>query len=246
MINFCVTWKDESVSTNTELKEAAKGGAPLWSVLAAKRQSGGRGRMERSFSSLEGGLYASVIFPCGSPEAAGRLTTFAAVAVARGIERLCNASVKIKWVNDLLVNDKKICGVLAEGVAREHGFCAVVGFGVNICNNLPSELESVASTLLRECGALFSPEELLSAILEEIKCFENADFEEIMKEYRSRSAVVGRKITVINHSDGNYEAEALRIEDDGALIVKRLGDNAEVRLFSGEVSTKISENADEK
>ena len=245
-MDFRVSWKEECVSTNTELKEAARDGAPLWSVLAAKKQSGGRGRMERSFSSGEGGLYASVIFPCGSPDAAGRLTTFAAVAVARAIERFCNACVKIKWVNDLLVNGKKVCGILAEGVVTEHGLCAVVGFGVNICNKLPSELEGVASTLLRECGALFSPEELLSAVLDEISRFENADFEEIMEEYRHRSAIIGRKITVIHHQEGNYEAKALKIEDDGALLVKRLADGAEVRLFSGEVSTKISENADEK
>ncbi|MBQ7294157.1 MAG: biotin--[Clostridia bacterium] len=242
MMTFEVVWKDESVSTNTELKELAKKGAPVGSVLAAKRQSGGRGRMERSFSSEDGGLYASVIFPCQSPESAGRLTTFAAVAVSRAVERLCPAKVCIKWVNDLLVNQRKICGILAEGVAREDGFCAVVGFGINLCNKLPAELDGIASTLLDECGACISPPVLLDAILEEMSGFEKADFGEIMEEYRLRSAVVGKRITVCPHSDSSYEAEALAIFDDGSLSVRRLDNGVLLRVFSGEVSTKLSEN----
>ena len=246
MMNFSVTWKDESVSTNTELKEAAKRGARIGSVLAAKHQTGGRGRMERSFSSKEGGLYASIIFPCHSPNDAGRLTTFAAVAVSRAVERFCPVNLKIKWVNDLLVNGKKICGILAEGVACEDGFCAVVGFGVNLYNELPKELDGIASTLLNECGMKISPPALLDAVLDEMSGFDNADFDEIMEEYRHRSAILGKKITVIHHLGENYEVEAVEIDADGALLVKRLDGGETVRLFSGEVSTRFLESKDEK
>ncbi len=237
---FKVKWVDETASTNSDLKEAARLGAPLGSVLAARRQSGGRGRMGRAFYSGGGGLYMSVILPMETPERAGVLTTYAAVATARAVERLFDVNVKIKWVNDLYVGGKKVCGILAEGVATEWGYRAVLGIGVNICNELPNELAEIATTLFAECGKKIRPDVLAEAILHEFENFENADFAETLDEYRHKCFVIGENITVISHSDTTFEAKALEVLDDGSLLVKRLDSGEEVRVFSGEVSTKIS------
>ena len=106
MLNFSIIKKSETQSTNTDLKALAGEGAPLGTVIIAESQSGGRGRMGRSFSSRKGGLYMSLLLPLENPEEVGLVTTFAAVAAARAIERLAPIDVKIKWVNDIFLDGK--------------------------------------------------------------------------------------------------------------------------------------------
>lgn len=230
----------ETASTNSDLKEAARLGAPIGSALLAARQSGGRGRMDRAFSSGEGGLYLSLLLPLESPAAAGLLTTFAAVAVARAIEGIFDVEIKIKWVNDLLVGGKKVCGILAEGVATEWGYRAVLGIGVNLFNELPDALSKIATTLFAQSGKKISPDFLAEAILREFEDFEKVDFAEFIDEYRHKCVIIGENITVIPHLDATYEAKALDVLGDGSLLVERLDNGEKVKLFSGEVSTKLS------
>ena len=229
-------------STNSDLKALARQGAPEGTVLLAKEQSGGRGRLGRSFSSGEGGLYMSIILPYKKSDDAGRITTCAAVAVARAIERLAPVEVSVKWVNDLYVNGKKLCGILAELVADENRTAVVLGIGVNLTNKLPDELSGIATTLYECCERRVSPDELCEAILGELSDFEKIDFKEYLEEYRHRCFVLGKKIEVIPHNGEKYAAFALGLLDDGALLVKRLSDGEEIRLFGGEVSAKVTED----
>ncbi len=227
----------EVSSTNTYLKELAKKNTPFGTAVMAKSQTNGRGRLDRSFSSLEGGLYLSILLPIKDPSDIGLITTFTAVAVARAIEKNAPVSIGIKWVNDLYVGGKKLCGILAEGGFNELGGYAVVGIGVNLYNELPSELSSIATSVLLECGVRIDENKLAEDILSEFGDPENVDFSKNLDEYRHRSTVLGKNINVIPHQAATYTAFALDIDNDGGLIVE--AGNKKEKIFSGEVSIKL-------
>ena len=125
-------------STNALLLEMARGGAPVGTVVWAHRQEGGRGRLGRTFSSPVGGVYISMLVPCPSdPKDIGfALTAKAGVAVKRAIRDVCGVECGIKWVNDIVLDGLKVCGILAQMVAREGGNVVVVGIGVNYATPL--------------------------------------------------------------------------------------------------------------
>ena len=233
----------DTESTNTLLKQMAAEGAEIGTTLVATRQSGGKGRLGRSFSSNEGGLYVSIILPYSENMSAGLLTTYAAIAVARSIERLAPVKVDVKWVNDLLACGKKICGILTEGIICGDKTLAVLGIGVNLTNKLPTELEGIASNLFDLCGVKITPDALLEEILTELSGFEDVDFEKSLEEYRHRCITLGKEVEVIPHQGEKYRAFATDLHHDGSLIVKRASDGEILRIFSGEVSTRLSEGA---
>ena len=120
-------------STNALLLEMARGGAPVGTVVWAHRQEEGRGRLGRSFSSPVGGVYISMLVPSPSdPKDIGfALTAKAGVAVKRAIRDVCGVECGIKWVNDIVLDGLKVCGILAQMVVREEGNVVIVGIGVN-------------------------------------------------------------------------------------------------------------------
>jgi len=139
-------------STNALLLEMARGGAPVGTVVWAHRQEGGRGRLGRSFSSPVGGVYISMLVPCPSdPKDIGfALTAKAGVAVKRAIRDVCGVECGIKWVNDIVLDGLKVCGILAQMVAREGGNVVVVGIGVNYATPLScfsGELRGIVGSL---------------------------------------------------------------------------------------------------
>ena len=138
----------DTESTNTLLKQMAAEGAEIGTTLVATRQSGGKGRLGRSFSSNEGGLYVSIILPYSENMSAGLLTTYAAIAVARSIERLAPVKVDVKWVNDLLACGKKICGILIENsIMGANLSSAVVGVGININQTIGNYQRSILTKM---------------------------------------------------------------------------------------------------
>jgi BirA family biotin operon repressor/biotin-[acetyl-CoA-carboxylase] ligase len=239
-MDFKITRLKETDSTNKYLKNMAYGGAPFGTVVIAERQEAGHGRMGRAFSSERGGLYMSILLPLTSPEATGLLTTYAAVAVARALESLTPLDVKIKWVNDLYVGGKKLCGILAEGGATiESGErFAVLGIGVNLDNELPNELLPIATTVKKACGQTVSPIALAERILREFECADRCDYGAHINEYRHRCMILGKNIDIFPHQGEKYEAVALDILHDGSLLVKRLSDGENLTLFGGEVSLR--------
>ena len=238
----------ESVgSTNTLLKARAEQGETAGLALIASEQTAGRGRMGRSFYSPEGcGLYMSVLYRPNVPTAeAVRITACAAVAAALTIEELSGKATQIKWVNDVLVDGRKVCGILTEasldsalGTLRH----LIVGVGVNTAvprGDYPEELRGIA-------GAAFAGENiprlrcrLAAGILDRLTDYmadpENAA---CYAAYCARSVVLGRPVTLLSPGRKSVEAVVLAIERDYALRVK-LADGSVTRVGSGEVSLRV-------
>ncbi len=232
-----------TTSTNALLREWAATGAVGGTVVATGHQTAGRGRRGRYFDSAEGGLYVSILLrPQNWKGDAGLITSCAAVAVARAIERVCAVEVQIKWVNDLFVNGKKLCGILTEaGLDMETGELthAVLGIGVNTARrDFSADLQEIATSLGNLTGADADRNRLLAAILEELELalLQMADGT-FLDESRRRSCVLGRTVTV-HALDGAYEAQAVDITESGHLLIKR-ADGMLTALHSGEVSVRL-------
>ncbi len=230
-------------STNNRAKALAAAGAPHGLAVIADFQSGGRGRLGRSFFSPEhSGVYLTVILrPDCTAEQAGMLTSLAAVAAARAVETVSGADVKIKWVNDLYLNGKKICGILTEaGQAPEGGRLdwAVVGIGINAGRmTFPEELRDTASSIGNETGTAPDRNRLIAEVLNELDAlYGDLETGAFLAESRRRSNVIGRTVTVIG-GGRQYPAKAVDIDSRGRLVVET--EEGRTCLDSGEVSLKL-------
>lgn len=246
-------------STNTEasrlLEAAQTSGKGFLSchkdVVWALSQTAGRGRLGRSFFSPESGVYFSLIF---CPEKTSEdfdpaiYTAVASVAVCRSLKKLYNKDSTIKWVNDVYVNEKKVCGILTEGkIDTEKNIIGalVIGIGINIYTpkeKFPEEIRNRAGSVLeseKERNNV-TPEDLVREIVScACKIYENSELlESTMQEYKDRSNLIGKKITVtpvIEQNEGRYEALVKDITQRARLVVQ-LEDGSIRELSSGEVS----------
>lgn len=210
-------------------------------LFIADAQSAGRGRVGRRFVSNSGaGLYMSLRFefPSDICDSVG-ITPLAAVAVCRALKRVCGAEASIKWVNDVYMDGKKLAGILTESTVDSLGRRVFIcGIGINLCpSNMPSEVSAVATDLLTQG---YSPHRfaLAAAICEEL--LENLDGvfrNDIVSEYKSRSFLIGRGVTVIG-ANGSAEATVVGITDRYELTV-RFADGTQKELSTGEVSLKL-------
>ena len=229
---------DEIDSTNAEAKRLLRGGKDelYGTVITARRQTAGRGRLGRSFASPGGdSVYASFILKPPENPAEQLITSLAAVAVCLAIEKTTSYKPGIKWINDILVDGKKICGILAESVPG----AVVLGIGVNVNlseDDLPEELHDIAGSLKMdiETRTLF-----FDTLTEEVfRCMAIADTEKttsLMDEYRERSVLLRKPVYI--GSDG-IPAFCDSIADDGALIV-RYEDGSIDELRSGGISVRL-------
>ncbi|MBE7001015.1 MAG: biotin--[acetyl-CoA-carboxylase] ligase [Ruminococcaceae bacterium] len=241
-----VTVVEETDSTNTQLKRLAREGAPSGTVLIARRQVGGRGRLGRRFESPEGGLYMSLLLRPDLPaNDMLYLTTLTAVAVNEAVEAVCGVNPGIKWVNDLYLDGRKICGILAEAGFSPDGSrvdYTVIGIGVNVYapeGGYPEEIRDIA-------GALYAHDDreegrrnrLAAAILEKImKKGHPLDKISVSRDYKARSVVIGKWVTVCR-GDAERDALVLDIDEENHLVV-RYGDGAEEALSTGEIRVKL-------
>lgn len=204
-------------------------------LVCAEAQTAGRGRTGKSFASPGGGLYMSLAFrPGKSFEDAAYLTAYAAVSAARAIERLSGISCGIKWVNDLYLGGKKLCGILTEAVpdGSSGGLGAViVGIGINLHTaDIPESLCDIAVGL--DCGKSIK-NALAAAIADELLGFSAGDTG-FMREYRERSVVIGQRV---GYTIAGRQVFGLAetIENDGALRIVR--DDGKIDLLRfGEIS----------
>lgn len=233
---------DEIDSTNSRAKMLAARGAAQGTTVVADCQTMGRGRRGRSFFSPEhSGIYFSMILrPDCTPEKAAMITSLAAVAVARAIEKVAETEIRIKWVNDLYIGGKKVCGILSEaGTDMESGQLnyVVVGIGVNVQPmDFPEELRNIATSIGNETGGAVDRNRLTAEICNETESLlGQLESGEFMAENRRRSNVIGREVLVLEGGK-QYTAQALDIDGEGKLILRRDGEI--LHLGFGEVSLK--------
>ena len=227
-------------STNNYLKALAEEGAPHGTVAAADCQTGGRGRMGRSFDSAAGaGVYLSVLLrPACPPEALMTLTAQAAVASARAVEAVCGETVGIKWVNDLVLSGRKVCGILTElSVDAQSGLVrsAVVGVGVNCSRreeDFPPALRGTAGSLLSQTGRRPDRNLLAAALIRELSRLPELDWRE---DYRARCLNLGKPVQVLRPGQEPIPALALDVGPQAELLV-RLADGRQLAVNAGEVS----------
>ena len=234
-------------STNDAVREKAAQQAPEGYIAAANEQTGGKGRRGRSFfSPPDTGLYLSVLLRPAqfTAEQAVGLTTMAAVAVCEAIESIGGERAQIKWVNDIYVGGKKVCGILTEAAYDlESGGLeyAVLGIGVNMAppeEGFPDSLQDRAGTLFPE-RISDGKNRLAAAFLNRFMAsYAAPQPERIADQYRRRSLVIGKEIRVLR-PDGAEKAVALDIDDACHLIV-RYPDGRQEKLSSGEISTALS------
>lgn len=237
-----VVYFEEIDSTNRAAKQMAGEGAPEGTLLIAGKQSGGRGRLGRDFYSPEGGIYMTMILrPRLRAEQAVLVTTAAAVAVSRAIEKVYGVSAQIKWVNDIFTEGKKVCGILAEaGNYDEKGIPGyiVLGIGVNTKEQIiPAELESIVGCLEQFSDRRFENRVLIDRIWEEFgRLYEHLTEAAFMEEYKKRSLLLQKTVTVCA-PEGDYVALVKDIDSEGHLILEVNG--AKRTLSAGEVSIRL-------
>ncbi len=227
-------------STNLRAKEYVKQNKIDRAVFIANAQSQGRGRQGKSFYSPENtGIYMTYVFRADMPlYSAVSVTTYAAAAVCKALETVSAKDLQIKWVNDIYLEGKKICGILAESVMdskSKNVEYVIIGVGVNVTTSeFPDDIKDIASSL----GDV-DKQKIIDAIISGFdEIADNPTDRKFMEYYRQKSMVLGKEITVISKSGTRY-ATAISVDDDGGLKI-RLSNGTEEILNSGEISLKIA------
>ncbi|HEY9072498.1 MAG TPA: biotin--[acetyl-CoA-carboxylase] ligase, partial [Desulfobaccales bacterium] len=234
---------DELASTNDLAKELATRGAPEGTLVVAESQTRGRGRLGRQWDSPPGtGLYVSLLLrPELPPTEMPQITLTTAVAVARAVSRVTGVTPGIKWPNDLLLDGKKLGGILTEMETESDRIRhLVVGLGLNVNNPaFPEELAAIATSLALATGRSYSRVRLLQAWLEEFEelygRFLAQEFAGILDEWRSLAVTLGQRVTV-RQGPRTICGLALEVAPDGALLLET-DSGVIVRVTSGEIAT---------
>ncbi len=232
---FKIISLDITDSTNNEAKRIIKDGKKEPFLVIAKEQTAGRGRQGKNFfSPKDTGLYMTVCFPIEkSVQDFLYMTSAAAVSVVKEILWLTGIACRIKWVNDIYKDGKKICGILTESVLGENPFI-IVGIGINLTTaDFPSDIKNIASSLEKD----ISPALLAEGIAQRLKNYFDEGTSSFMDDYRKFSLVPGEDITYIKNGE-TYEGRAVKILDSGALLVKKANGEEEI-LDSGEISLRL-------
>ena len=231
-------------STNTRAKEMAAQGAPHGTTLIARHQTGGRGRMGRSFHSPAGGLYLSMVLrPSCTPQALMHLTCAVAVAACDAIEATTGHRPAIKWTNDLVFGHKKLGGILTElGFSGDRLDYAIVGIGINCAQqetDFPPELRSMATSLTMVTGAPIDQQRLETEMIRALTQLHErllTDKAAILTAFRKDCITLGKEVSLVRGDEVSH-AIAVDIDEDGALVVST-PDGALRTIASGEVSVR--------
>lgn len=240
-------WFDTIDSTNTRAKELAAQGAPHGTVLIADQQTGGRGRLGRSFHSPAGtGIYLSLILrPNCAPSDLMHLTCAVAVAACDAVEAVCGIRPGIKWTNDLVYGRKKLAGILTELGLSPTGTVsyAVIGIGMNCGQgeaDFPPELREMAGSLHSVTGAELDRAQVAAALLDALYRMDQAlltDRSGIMDLYRKDCITLGKEISLVKADGSVRHGTAMDIDEAGGLMVS-FADGTQETVTSGEVSVR--------
>jgi BirA family biotin operon repressor/biotin-[acetyl-CoA-carboxylase] ligase len=242
--DFILDVRQSVNSTNSIAKELASRGAKEGTVIIAREQTEGRGRMGRVFySPNSSGIYFSVILrPTLTLEDSLLITTATAVAVAQAIETVAGIKASIKWVNDIFIEDKKVCGILTEASLNfESGGLeyAVVGIGINIeTKDFPENIRNTAGSIFQnKPGDAPVTSILVAEVLNNLAgCMNSLTDKKYLEEYRKRSFLIGKNIIVLKNSQ-EIPAKAVDVDEKARLVVE-YEDHTKEALNSGEVSIR--------
>ncbi len=239
-----LTVYQETDSTNTRIKAAALKGAPNGTAAVANEQSDGRGRLGRKFVSPPGsGIYLSILLrPDTDLEGAIPITTAASVAVCEAVRDLTGMDAGIKWVNDVYIGSKKICGILTEAVTdiETGGLDSIVaGIGINYSYNpdaYPEDLHERIGWIYEDTKPAVSRNELAAAVIDRTLYYaDHLSERAFIEPYKRYSIIIGRNI-ICTRGNEKFEARAVGIDDNGGLIVDT--DTGRRTLSSGEISVR--------
>lgn len=237
-------------STNNEAKRGAGRNETDGTLYIAETQTGGKGRRGRQWSSPAGsGIFMSLLLrPEILPENASMLTIAAAMAVSLAIEgvlkgKSCMQECRIKWPNDIVVNKKKVCGILTEmSTDADKINYVVIGIGINVnTKEFEEELKSTATSLYLEAGTFIEREDIIEAFAKEFtKCYETfldtQDLSGLMPEYNNRLVNAGKQVKIID-ANQSYTGTAVGINNRGELLVIK-EDGSRTLVSAGEVSVR--------
>ncbi len=240
-----IVYKDTVTSTNTIAKDMAVKGEPEGTVIIGNHQTAGKGRLGRTWVSPSGtGIWMSVILrPDIVPTQAPFITILAALAVARSIEQVAEIKPGIKWPNDIVLNKKKVCGILTEMSAEiERVNHIVVGIGINVnidAEQYPEKLRNSATSIKIVTGKKIDRKQLVQRILENFEAIyiqSQTERESLLEQYRNYSLTLDHQVKVI-WQNRETEGKAIEITEDGELLVET-NNGKVIKVFSGEVSVR--------
>jgi len=234
-MNITVLRFDSLDSTNTEAANHARIGADEGLCIVARRQTAGRGRHGRTWvSEPDAGLYFSIVLrPRLQTRFLPLITLMAGIAVHDTLKEL-GLKPDIKWVNDILVDDKKICGILAETVETDAGLAVVVGIGINLKrSNFQPEIADTATSLERELSKNVGADEVITALTPYLSYFytildNGSGADEIVQNWRRRSTYYSGKSVRVVLEDGMLEGVTDGLEENGALRIRTLNGSVNI------------------
>lgn len=239
-----IYYYSETGSTNDEAFALGLAGAPEGAVIVADSQSMGKGRLQRSWYSPAGSnIYTSVILrPQIEPSGASRIPIMAGVAVAEVLDKYAPGKIRLKWPNDILVHEKKVCGILSQAriSAGKIDFIVLgIGINVNISRSwLAKEIRDTATSLTIETDRDISRQELIISLYENLgkwyKQLLQNGFAPIKEKWLALTPMVGR-IVQVKSKDETIEGEATGIDDDGSLILLA-GKDKEIKVSAGDAT----------
>lgn len=240
-----VIYYDETDSTNNRAKEGGNNKEPHGTLFVADMQMAGKGRRGRVWKSPSGSsIYMTILlYPDIPPVKAPQLTLIMAIAVAEGIREVTGLETKIKWPNDIVVNGKKICGILTE-MSTEIDYInhVVIGVGINVNQDtFPDDIKETASSLKMELGKRIKRSGLIAAVMKNFEKYyeifqETEDLSGLQELYNSMLVNKDREVKVLEPGN-EYKAYAIGINQTGELIV-RTPDGKEKEIYAGEVSVR--------
>ena len=229
-----IIYHAELTSTMDAAKQLARKGCPDFTTVIAGRQTSGRGRLNRQWFSDEGGLYFTVVLrPDLPPVLSFRVSFLASLTLARTLNEMFGIDVRVKWPNDLLVDERKICGMLSELEAEADRVAFInVGIGLNV-NNDPSGIEPAATSLKAILGRTVSVKDIVACYLDAFEQrMQTLEHDQVIEEWKMYTVTLNREVRVVTTRDV-FTGEAIDVDDNGALVLK-CADGSVKRILYGD------------
>ena len=229
-----ILYYPEVTSTMDIARDLARKNCPNLTAVIAGRQTQGRGRLKRRWLSDDGGLYFTMVLRPSLPvQLSFRVNFLASLTLARVIREVFQIDARVKWPNDILVDERKISGMLSELEAEADRVSFInIGMGINV-NNDPSGAEPKSSSLQKIAGRPISRKDLLTRFLEEFNgAMKRADFENVIPEWKKYTVTLGRHVRIVTQREES-EGLAVDVDENGALVLE-LADGGQKKIIYGD------------